>query len=63
MHAVRTGQIRWVAKGDPDAQRQIIHTIFGVSPRRSDSDKPSSPTPIDHLQQNPTNHMPNWQPL
>ena len=31
MHAIRKGQIRWVAKGDPIAQRQFIHTIFGVA--------------------------------
>jgi transposase, IS6 family len=31
MHAIRKGQIRWVAKGDPVAQRQFIHTIFGVA--------------------------------
>jgi transposase-like protein len=31
MHAIRKGQIRWVAKGDPAAQRQFIHTIFGVA--------------------------------
>jgi transposase, IS6 family len=30
MHAIRNGQIRWVAKGDPVAQRHFIHTIFGV---------------------------------
>jgi transposase-like protein len=30
MHEIRKGQIRWVAKGDPVAQRQFIHTIFGV---------------------------------
>ena len=31
MHAIRKGQVRWVAKGDPVAQRQFIHTIFGVA--------------------------------
>ena len=31
MHAIRKGQVRWVAKGDPIAQRQFIHTIFGVA--------------------------------
>ena len=31
MHAIRTGQVRWVAKGDPVAQRQFIHTIFGIA--------------------------------
>jgi len=30
MHAIRKGQVRWVAKGDAIAQRQFIHTIFGV---------------------------------
>src|SRR5262249_50533662 len=28
MHAIRKGQIRWVAKDDPVGQRQFIHTIF-----------------------------------
>ena len=31
MHAIRKGQIRWVAKGDPVGQRQFIHSIFGVA--------------------------------
>jgi len=31
MHAIRKGQVRWVAKGDPIAQRQFIHTIFGIA--------------------------------
>ena len=31
MHAIRKGQVRWVAKGDPVAQRQFIHTILGVA--------------------------------
>jgi len=31
MHAIRKGQIRWVAKGDPVGQRQFIHTIFRVA--------------------------------
>jgi len=31
MHAIRKGQIRWVAKGDPIDQLQIIHSIFGVA--------------------------------
>src|SRR4051794_14296415 len=26
MHAIRKGQVRWVAKGDPVAQQQFIHT-------------------------------------
>ena len=31
MHAIRKGQVRWVAKGDPVGQRQFIHTIFGIA--------------------------------
>jgi transposase-like protein len=31
MHAIRKGQIRWVAKDDPVARRQFIHSIFGVA--------------------------------
>jgi transposase, IS6 family len=31
MHAIRKGQIRWVAKGDPVGQLQFIHSIFGVA--------------------------------
>ena len=31
MHAIRKGQVRWVAKGDPVAQGQFIHTIFGIA--------------------------------
>src|SRR5581483_11524326 len=31
MHAIRKGQVRWVAKGDPVGQQQFIHTIFGVA--------------------------------
>jgi transposase-like protein len=31
MHAIRKGQIRWVAKVDPVGQRQFIHSIFGVA--------------------------------
>jgi len=31
MHAIRKGQIRWVAKGDPIAQRQFIHALFGIT--------------------------------
>ena len=31
MHAIRKGQIRWVPKGDSVAQRQFIHSIFGVA--------------------------------
>jgi hypothetical protein len=31
IHAVRKGQIRWIAKGDVVAQWQFIHTIFGMA--------------------------------
>ena len=31
MHAIRKGQVRWVAKGDAIAQRDFIHTIFGIA--------------------------------
>jgi IS6 family transposase len=31
MHAIRKGQIRWIDKSDCVAQRQFIHTIFGVA--------------------------------
>ncbi len=31
MHAIRKGQIRWVPKSDPVAQRQFIHITFGVA--------------------------------
>src|SRR5215472_7873155 len=31
MHAIRKGQIGWVAKSDPLGQRQFIHTTFGVA--------------------------------
>jgi len=31
MHAIRKGQVRWVAKGDPLAQRAFIHVIFGIA--------------------------------
>jgi transposase-like protein len=31
MHAIRKGQVRWVAKSDPMAQRQFIHTTFGIA--------------------------------
>jgi DDE domain len=34
MHAIRQGQIRWVAKGDPVGKRQFIHAIFGVATAR-----------------------------
>jgi IS6 family transposase len=31
MHVIRKGQVRWVPKGDAVAQRQFIHTIFGIA--------------------------------
>ena len=31
MHAIRKGQVRWVARSDPVAQRQFIRTIFGIA--------------------------------
>ena len=31
MHPIRKGQVRWVAKDDPAAQRQFIHTTFGIA--------------------------------
>ena len=31
MHAIRKGQVRWVAKTDPVAQLQFIHTIFDIT--------------------------------
>lgn len=31
MRALRKGQVRWVVKGDTVAQRQFIHTIFGIA--------------------------------
>ena len=31
MHAIRKGQVRWVAKDDPVGQRQFIHTMFGLA--------------------------------
>ena len=31
MHAIRKGQVCWVAKDDPVGQRQFIHTIFGLA--------------------------------
>jgi hypothetical protein len=27
----KDGQVRWVAKGDPMAHREFIHTIFGFA--------------------------------
>ncbi len=34
MHAILKGQVRWVAKGDPIARREFIHSIL-VSLRSS----------------------------
>jgi hypothetical protein len=31
MHAIRKGQVRWVAKGDAVSQRQFVHAIFGIT--------------------------------
>jgi transposase-like protein len=31
IHAIRKGQVRWVARGDPIAQRQFIHSILCVA--------------------------------
>lgn len=31
MHAIRKGQIRWLAKGDVIGQRQFIHGVFGIA--------------------------------
>jgi transposase-like protein len=31
MHAIRKGQVRWVAKGDAVAQRHFIESIFGIA--------------------------------
>jgi hypothetical protein len=30
-HAIRKAQIRWIGKVDTVAQRQFIHTIFGIA--------------------------------
>ena len=32
MHAIRKGQVRWVANGDPVAQCEFIHSVFGNAP-------------------------------
>ena len=32
MHAIRKGQVRWVAKGDAIEQREFIRTILGIAP-------------------------------
>ena len=31
MHALRTGQARWMAKGDVVGQTQLIHKVFGLA--------------------------------
>ncbi len=31
MHAIRKGQIRWLAKGDAVGQRQFIHALFSIA--------------------------------
>ena len=31
MHAIRKGQVRWLAQGDVLGQRQFIHTLFGIA--------------------------------
>jgi transposase-like protein len=31
MHAIRKGQIRWLAKGDVVGQLQFIHALFGIA--------------------------------
>jgi hypothetical protein len=31
MQAIHKGQVRWVAKSGPVAQRQFIHTVFGIA--------------------------------
>ena len=31
MHAIRKGQVRWLAKGDAVGQRQFIHALFGIA--------------------------------
>jgi transposase, IS6 family len=31
MHAIRKGQIRWLAKGDMVGQRQFVHSLFGIA--------------------------------
>lgn len=51
MHAIRKGQVRWAAKDDVVAQRQFIHTMFGIaaqSPRACTAARPRS----RYLQQN-----------
>ena len=44
MHAIRKGQVRWVAKGDPVAQRHFIHKVFGIAaPHQQRAYAPSRP--------------------
>jgi IS6 family transposase len=31
MHAIRKGQVGWLAEGDTIGQRQFIHTLFGIA--------------------------------
>ena len=31
MHAIRRGQVRWIDEGNPVAQCQFIHTVFGIA--------------------------------
>ena len=51
MHAIRKGQVRWVAKGDAVAQRQFIHTS-SASPHSSRRARMPSPLHARCLQQN-----------
>ena len=30
-HMIRTGQVRWLAKGDVVGQMRFIHQIFGIA--------------------------------
>jgi hypothetical protein len=50
MHAIRKGQVRWVAKGDPVAQRPFIHTIFGIA--RSSRQLRTVASPFSVFEQN-----------
>jgi len=31
MHAIRKGQVRWVAKTESVGKRESIHSVFGVA--------------------------------
>jgi hypothetical protein len=31
MHAIRKGQVRWIAKDHLVAQRKFIHAVFGIA--------------------------------